>query len=653
MSVIKYRADIDGLRALAILPVLFYHLGFTVFSGGFVGVDVFFVISGYLITSIIVREMQSGQFSMAAFWWRRARRILPAMTVMVVATLVAGWFLLAPHDYEELGRSVRYQAVFAANIFFLRQSGYFAPEAELQPLLHMWSLAIEEQFYIVYPPLLLLIWRLAGRRWLMVLLPVFVASLVFSAWHVYRQPAETFFLLHTRAWELLLGGLLVFLPVTAACPPRLASWASLAGFAAIVASVLLYDDSLFFPGITALLPAGGAALMIWAGERCWPNRLLAARPLVWIGILSYSLYLWHWPLIVFSRYWLADEYGLPHQCLLVVASFVIAWLSLKLVETPFRNRRLLAGRHQVLWLASGVILSLLAAGELIKKQQGFPARLTEQQRVFLDYPRESPQQRQCSYLSAETVNADGLCRLPGTTAGADSPAWLLWGDSHAAALLPLMDHLASRADISIWHGEHAACPPLLDVDWPYVPGCRAFNDAMLEAVRRHRIAHVVLASRWSVYLLGKENGSMKDVLPAASAEHRQQLFSRHLARTVDKLNEAGATVWLLEQAPAQAVNVPRQLTLLRMLDRDLDAGRDYASHQARQAPLSAIFAAVAQQGRLQRIDPAQRLCETGRRCRIVQDEAPLYVDDNHLSIAGVMLLEPLFQPLLDAAVKER
>lgn len=299
MTALAYRRDIDGLRAIAVLAVVLFHFGVPGVTGGFVGVDVFFVISGFLITSIIWREREAGRFSFVDFWARRARRILPALLVMMFTSLVAGWFLMAPKDYSELGRSIHNQVVFISNLFFMRQDGYFDTASDMKPMLHTWSLSVEEQFYIAFPLLLALLssWLKQWRSALFVLLLVSFAA---SVWAVANEPDKAFFLLPMRAWELLAGSMLAVMPVRAGrASPLLAQAVSLFSLGLILVAVLGYDANTAFPGAAALLPVLGVVGLIWANGQhpTWVGRLLGSRVLVGIGLISYSWYLWHLSLI--------------------------------------------------------------------------------------------------------------------------------------------------------------------------------------------------------------------------------------------------------------------------------------------------------------------------------------------------------------------
>ncbi len=439
MSSLAYRRDIDGLRALAILPVVFYHLGLGGITGGYVGVDVFLVISGYLITSIIRREQQAGRFSFVDFWARRARRILPALFVMMAASLVIGWFLMAPRDYEELGRSVRYQTMFASNILFWKQDGYFDAASEFKPLLHTWSLSVEEQFYILFP---LLLAAVSGRllRWrLAILLALLALSLAASVWAVSQRPGSAFFLLPMRAWELLAGAVLALLPGGSRGHSQWSlQLAATLGIAAILLPVFFYDSDTPFPGLAALPAVLGTALLIWANGAgdTWVRRLLGWQPLVWFGLISYSLYLWHWPLYVFVQYHALETLGLPARLGLLAASIGLAALSLYYVEAPFRERKLFAGRRQMLGAALCSLLLLGVIGQLVRHYDGVPSRLSEEALRYAKASKWRDGQTDCMF-DKKALSQESICRFPAELA-AERPLLVSWGDSHSAAVSPLL-----------------------------------------------------------------------------------------------------------------------------------------------------------------------------------------------------------------------
>lgn len=336
-----YRREIDGLRALAVLPVILFHAGFSTVSGGFVGVDVFFVISGFLITSIIVEELAAGKFTLAGFYERRARRILPALFFVLLACLPFAWWLLLPAELVDFGKSVMAVAVSASNLLFWLQTDYFAATAEQIPLLHTWSLAVEEQYYLVFPLIMVLAWGL-GKRWLVVVLAlVALLSLAWSEW-LWRSSVEAnFYLIPSRAWELMVGALAAFYLQNKVLVTNgiMAQIASVFGLVLLGYAVFFFDEGMPFPSVYALVPTLGAVLLIvFATPATWVGQLLVIRPLVWVGLISYSAYLWHQPVFVFARLQALEEPSVGLMAGLCVITLGLAWFSWRFVEQPFRDR---------------------------------------------------------------------------------------------------------------------------------------------------------------------------------------------------------------------------------------------------------------------------------------------------------------------------
>ena len=358
-----YRPEIDGLRAVAVVPVILFHAGLASFSGGYVGVDVFFVISGYLITSILIEDLQAERFSITRFYERRARRILPALFLVLACTTVAGWIWMTPAQLAEYSRTLVAVILFASNIHFWQTDDYFAPAAELNPLLHTWSLAVEEQFYIVLPVLLFAAWRFGRKRLLWAMITLSLASLALAQWGSANAPTPNFFLIPTRAWELGVGAICALLLANA--PPRANAPLSGLGLALIVGSVFVYDEATPFPSLFALAPVGGAALVILYGGSSTPvARLLSMRPVVGLGLISYSAYLWHQPLFAFARIRSLTHPSVALMLVLALASVALAYLSWRFVENPFRRRAAspLPSRRAV-FVASGLAAAgLVGAG---------------------------------------------------------------------------------------------------------------------------------------------------------------------------------------------------------------------------------------------------------------------------------------------------
>lgn len=426
-----YRPDIDGLRAIAVVSVLVFHAFPSLIHGGFVGVDIFFVISGYLISKHIWEELAAGAFSIKTFYARRVRRIFPALSVVLLACLTMGWVILTPAEYEQLGKHVVAGALFLSNIVLWKEAGYFDNAADTKPLLHLWSLGIEEQFYIVWPLLLAFFWRYT-RHFGWAMLCILGVSLAYSMAVVRHDAVADFYSPLTRFWELALGaGLAYWISHKPAISKERRSFISWLGLGLILGGAFIIDKNYSFPGAWALFPTMGAACLIFAGEGAWVNRhVLSLRLLVWIGLISYPLYLWHWPLLSFARIMESGTPSVEMRFSLVAASFILAWLTYKLLERPVRSRP--RSRKIVLALCLSMFM-LGAAGLTVKKLDGFKSRQFsmlhgEPSTIILGSDR-GKLLHECGLADAQKPNFQYCLR-----GGADEPHYALLGDSKAEAL---------------------------------------------------------------------------------------------------------------------------------------------------------------------------------------------------------------------------
>ncbi len=443
----KYRSEVDGLRAIAVLPVVFFHAGFDLFSGGFVGVDVFFVISGYLITSILLKNLEDGNFSLLTFYERRARRILPALTLVVLVCIPLAVVLMNPQQLKDFAQSVLAVGFFASNFLFWHESGYFQAASEEKPLLHTWSLAVEEQFYIFFP--LLLWFVVSNRRQLLVpiLMVLVLASLALSEWGWRNAPSATFFLAPARVWELLIGSICA-IATRRGVVER--DWLSVLGLAMITASVFLFDKETPFPSLYTLLPVVGTALVIlFAGPRTTTGRMLGSPVLVGIGLISYSTYLWHQPLFAFARIRVYGEPSLLLIYCLIALSFALAYLSWRFVETPFRQSKGKAVLSQkAIFLSAGSVSMVFAVfglwGHMADGwRTAYVARLSEPERRMFLLVEEVTQTHRQNALSrfdngacvfdVRAMDPQAKDRIT-DCAERHGPGVLIFGDSHAIDL---------------------------------------------------------------------------------------------------------------------------------------------------------------------------------------------------------------------------
>ena len=367
----KYRKEIDGLRSLAVIPVILFHGSFESFSGGYIGVDVFFVISGFLITSIILKELGDGTFTITNFYERRARRILPVLFFVLLVTLPFAWIWLLPYELKDFGKSIIAVNLFSSNIIFWLGSNYFAATAESIPLLHTWTLAVEEQFYIIFPVFMMLLWGL-GKRWLVSIIAVItLLSLGLSEWGWREFPEANFYLLPTRAWELMIGSLVAFYIQNKSQPQGFINhWASFLGLALIIIPLFLFDKGTPFPSLYALAPTVGTALIIlYTTPNTLVYRLLSIRLMVGIGLISYSAYLWHQPLFVFARLVSLEEPSLWLMGVLSIITLGLSYFSWRFIETPFRNKQRFS--RKLIFVSSTVIsLAFIAIGAALVLAEG-------------------------------------------------------------------------------------------------------------------------------------------------------------------------------------------------------------------------------------------------------------------------------------------
>jgi peptidoglycan/LPS O-acetylase OafA/YrhL len=603
----QYRADIDGLRAVAVLPVVLFHAGVSAVTGGFVGVDMFFVISGFVIALTLKRDLEADRFSVLAFYERRARRILPALTLVLLATYVAALLVAPPIYFGQFAASLSYAALFLSNLFFSRSLGYFFSDSLFQPLLHTWSLAIEEQYYLVAPILLFLVFRFLRRRWILALAPLTLVSLGLSV-HLTSQPVTNFFSLYTRAWELLIGMMLALRPLTPLPSKGAREALAILGVVFIAVPVFSYSESTAFPGLAAVPPCLGTAILIYLGASTAPpaiSKLLGTRPLVAIGLISYSLYLVHWPLIVFARFQLMRTLTAAEIALIVIATFVIAVLLYVLVERPLRR----APAPRIIVFAFA-LCAVLVTAELGRRGYGVNLRL-----------HQAIVQSPYSVDSLEAVRRawrEGPCLLVGD---ADTRIWrqdacmltnnpggpiLLWGDSFAAHYAPGLEHSSIQGTVIQYTAQ--GCPPILGFYRPIQAGCVGFNRNALQIIEQGNFKRVILTANWSEY-------------------HRKGV--ELIGGTLNALRRLGVETTLIGQSPAFFMD-PALVAARRGSANAPDA---FAPLAIDAAGLNATLGAQASAAGVRFVDPMPHMCPIDP-CPIRIAGQNLYLDYGHFTFAG-------------------
>jgi len=647
---VRYRPDVDGLRAVAILPVVLFHYRAPGFSGGFVGVDVFFVISGYLITSLVLSELNEGRFSILDFYERRIRRIFPALFLVIATAAAAGYVLLFPVAFDNFGETAITTSLFVSNLKFWEETGYFDLAASQKPLLHTWSLAVEEQFYLVFPPLLMLASRYLKRRYLIVIVPLLVLSLGFGVWSTYAAPVTAFYLLPSRLWELMLGALLAARPMPS-LPAPARNGLALAGFASIAVAAIAFSDATPFPGAAALLPCCGAALIILAGTHGETpvNRALSTAPAVLIGKISYSLYLWHWPILIYARHALGRDPNAIESAASIAASFAVSYLSWRYVEQPFRRRAVFPARASLFLGAGAAILAASAAGAVIGIWKGVPQRFDAPTRALLAV-EEGRNPIVCPGAVSMATVTDPPCIL-----GASSDAtysFLLWGDSHADAISPSLSQAAKAFGQMGLKAGHDACPPLLGV-WNMTRSqcgdTLKRNDDILAVIRKYDVKTVILSARWATYARGtfvKLEEDPKIFLNDAQSHEVSfaedgRVFARALKRTVETLRGEGRRVVIVGPWPEPGLRVPEMLAKARLFGTSTEIGPTREEFMQRQEIVFDAFGQFAGDEGIEILATHEELCAEAR-CKVALNGEPLYWDDDHLSRLGASRLEPVF-----------
>lgn len=598
------------------------------FSGGYVGVDVFFVLSGFLISQIIAEDLRAGRFSLATFYERRIRRIVPALVFVGACSTAAAVAVLLPDELRAYAASLLASVLSLSNVWFANMTGYFDPAAATQPLLHTWSLGVEEQFYVVFPLLFAFAYRFRQRGIAVLICGGLVVSLALSIALTPENPRSAYFLIHTRAWELLLGSVVALGLVQSPGAIWQREIASALGLLGIAAAVMFFSDKTPFPGHAALLPCLGAALVIWAGSGTAVARALSFRPMVFIGLISYSLYLWHSPLIVFAKLLLVQPFTPFQQLLLIGLATGLSVLTWRFVETPFRRRGGARLGRKTVFAGGGLSLGVLAmSAALLMSLKGMPSRFPEEILGIAAAAQDaSPKRAACHFDGTLAGDFDKSCVLGAPVA----PTTIVYGDSHGAELSVALGALAEPRNESIRELTASGCPPALGFTYPSKGECPGYNARMIE--------HLVTLAPTTIVVAAN----------AVAWTHEYSAdFTRGLDSALRALSSAGHRVIVYGQVPPHPNQLPVPATLARqaMLGTKPDTYTFQPDMKALQS-LDATLDKIASAAGATYISLLPTLCNENE-CKAAMDGAVLYFDDNHLTVAGEKLIAAkLLAPVL-------
>jgi peptidoglycan/LPS O-acetylase OafA/YrhL len=633
----QYRREIDGLRAIAVLPVILFHAGVEIFSGGFVGVDVFFVISGYVITAKLMRDLEAGRFSIGSFYEGRARRILPALFFVLACCIPFAYFWMSPSQLADFAQSVIATILSASNIHFWHESGYFEPSVLTKPLLHTWSLGVEEQFYIFFPLLLSAVWSRGQKPAFLIIVALTAFSFLLSEWGSTNATSANFYWLPFRAWELGAGAICAF--VLKGAPPADRPALAMLGFGMIIASIFLYTEAIPFPSFYALLPVLGAALIIlYATPRAWAGWLLSSPAFVGVGLISYSAYLWHQPLFAFARLRSVAAPSIGLMLALCVVTMVLAVLSWRYVEQPFRHGGRLNGlsRRKVFVGSAAVGVAFLTMGAAGHLTKGAPSRDAPNGIAWRDLGVDA-RLKANSGLGPGCIDRNdvaGIIANPNCRTK-EKPEILLWGDSFAMQLTRAFQ----SSGLSDRHGliqmTSSRCSPIVNFGKTGLGStpkqCIAFNDQVVSYIKQGGLKYVFMASPFVL-----EDRPIYDRSNALVPNPDNSYALAKMTETAEIIRQAGAVPVFVMPPPASGADLSQCLTSAYVRNLPLRTC-DYPVSKITKQRRSA-YALMGKLGSHYRtVDFRPSLCADGI-CKAGVDQVFLYRDEAHLSVEGAEYL---------------
>jgi peptidoglycan/LPS O-acetylase OafA/YrhL len=645
---LNYRPEIDGLRAIAVVSVILFHAKFALFSGGFVGVDIFFVISGYLITTILIDDLENKRFSIIGFYERRARRILPALFFVMLVCVPFAWTLMLHNQLTDFFRSIIGVSLFVSNIIFWRESGYYDPMALEKPLLHTWSLAVEEQFYLIFPIFLLLTFRLGRNRvfWIIVILALI--SFALSEWGWRNKPTANFYLAPTRVWELFAGAMVTFLAVRDGS--RANNTLATLGLCLMAFAIFVFDESTPVPSIYTLIPVSGAVLFIMFGtNQTFAAKILSGKTVVGVGLISYSAYLWHQPLFSFGRIISIHSRLNGAIYYLIALTFFLAILSWIFVERPFRSKSRFS-RGNIFFMSAGGLLFFSVLG-LAGYFQLIPYKNIDLQVS----PVLAEKGRNCA-LNSREFNQN--CKVIGSHSA--RPSTLLLGDSHAAAIHSALSDALIKAGESAFYISLSGCTPIRNVAISFkdvFENCISLNEFIYgDLLKSYKFKNIILASRWTSHWLdskpfdNKEGGVevfprefhnvLLTGLSGGTSTTDKDIISALFMKSFKTISEV-ANLILVYPIPEAGWNVPKEIHALRLWNQELSEATlstSYELFSQRNSAINFLFDNALIKHR--KVIPERLFCNTLATDRCVTHilGRPLYYDDDHLSLYGSSLV---------------
>lgn len=675
MSSAGYRSDIDGLRAVAVLSVVAYHAFPAWMRGGFIGVDIFFVVSGFLITKVIFEDLDRGMFSFSEFYARRVRRIFPSLILVLLSTLVIGWFTLVASEYKQLGKHIAAGAGFVSNLIQWSEAGYFDSSAQTKLLIHLWSLGIEEQFYIVWPIVLWLAWRYKYNPLTLTVLAACV-SYTLNLKGIRQDSVSTFYSPQTRFWELLSGSILAWFTVykkdairintvkiddwvlraiykepIEATGKTLLNGIAFLGSVLLVYGILIIDKDTNYPGNTAAIPVVATILIILAGPGSWINRtILSNKVAVWFGLVSFPLYLWHWPLLTFVRIAEGDVPSRNIRIATVALSVALAWITYKFVECPIRRSKA-SKRNLTIFL--GIMAIVGYVGMIVSQREGLPFRhLNKRLDSYADSIKVSDRAGECFDIPyAYKKNGDWLCNLGEPS----SPVrFFASGDSHALSSIPALENFAIKNKLRIQFTGASGCPSVLGIQSMRGDSiieqfnCQELNERIFDHISQSGIKSILILNRWTYY-----TGSMSRPKEFnAIARNMNETIDRStstrdllwaIKNTVSRYASVGVEVIFFEDNPQQIYNPKDILRRGRGIESEyLKLSVSYDEHNKNQRLVNEALRSSGAKV----ISFDDILCD-GHICPLVSNSKFLYSDDDHLSVAGSLAVSKSLSVLLE------